>query len=164
MIFQLLSFWQHWFRQLRHLSCFVLLLNICSLVYTLNMKRLTNEQRLQINEFYYQNTCSESSSESSWKILRKNLGLKPFKIQLVQELKLNNLPQNFWCIASWKVGRRFTFSSKTCVQRRSSFLAQWVCKQQNGRFWSEDQPEVTNITYLLTYVAITTRLSGFDLP
>ena len=30
---------------------------------------------------------------TTWKILRKNLGVKPYKIQLVQELKPNDLPQ-----------------------------------------------------------------------
>ena len=32
--------------------------NIVSLVYNLNMNRLTNEQHQQIIEFYYQNACS----------------------------------------------------------------------------------------------------------
>ena len=32
--------------------------NIFSLIYNLTMNRLTNEQRLQIIKFYYQNTCS----------------------------------------------------------------------------------------------------------
>ena len=30
---------------------------------------------------------------TTWKILRKDLGVKPYKIQLVQELKPNDLPQ-----------------------------------------------------------------------
>ena len=38
-------------------SCFVSLSSIFSLVYNLTTNRLTNEQRLQIIEFYYQNTC-----------------------------------------------------------------------------------------------------------
>ena len=58
LIFQLLSFWQHWLKQLTHVSCFVSLSNIFSLVYILNMNRLSNEQRLQIIEFDYQNACS----------------------------------------------------------------------------------------------------------
>ena len=36
--------------------------------------------------------------------------------------------QNFWWMGSWKVGRRSPFLLKNCVQRRSSFLAQWVRK------------------------------------
>ena len=54
-----------------------------------------------------------------WKILLKDLGVKPFKIQLVQELKPNDLP----------LGKLAEDSlSKNCVQRRSSFLAQWIRK------------------------------------
>ena len=44
--------------QLVHVSCFVSLSNIFSLVYNLAINRLTNEQRSQIIEFYYQNACS----------------------------------------------------------------------------------------------------------
>ena len=43
---------------LTHVSCFVSLSNIFSLVYNLTINRLTNEQRLQIIEFYYQIACS----------------------------------------------------------------------------------------------------------
>ena len=42
----------------RHVSCFVSLSNIFSLVCNLTMNRLTNEQRLQIIEFYYEKACS----------------------------------------------------------------------------------------------------------
>ena len=41
-----------------HVSRFVSLSNIFSLVNNLTMNRFTNEQRLQIIEFYYQNACS----------------------------------------------------------------------------------------------------------
>ena len=45
-------------------------------------------------------------------------------------------------MGSWKVGRRSTFLSKTCVQQRSSFLAQWVkVNKQNCIFWRENQPK-----------------------
>ena len=54
----LLFFWQHWLKQLTHVSCYISLSNIFSLVYNLTINRLTNEQRLQIIEFYYQNACS----------------------------------------------------------------------------------------------------------
>ena len=56
--FLAIIFWQHCFKQLTHVSCFVSLLNIFSLVNILSMNRLTNEKRLQIIEFYYQNACS----------------------------------------------------------------------------------------------------------
>ena len=140
------------------------------------MNRPTNEQRLPIIEFYYQNACSVKKVHRSllpfygqfnrptvaftraivtkfrtnftlvrtrlrrvrakentaavlasvnddhqlWsrrrsqqldlrysttlKILRKNLGVKPFKIQLVQELKLNDLPQRR-IFGEWALGK-----------------------------------------------------------
>ena len=49
--------------------------------------------------------------------------------------------QNFWWMGSWKAGRRSTFLSKNCVQRRSSFLAHMYVNKQNCRLWSVDQPE-----------------------
>ena len=47
----------------------MLLLNMFSLVYNLTMNRLTNEQHLQIIEFYYQNSCS---------VKKVHLALLPF--------------------------------------------------------------------------------------
>lgn len=156
------------------------------------MNRLTNEQRLQIIEFYYQNACSVkrvhrallpiygqfgrpteaairklvtkfrtqftlldikprtrirrvrteeniaavSASVSddremsirrrsqqlglcystTWKILRKDLGVKPYKIQLVQELKPHDLPQRLtfgeWALA--KLEEDPLFIEKLC--------------------------------------------------
>ena len=46
------------FKQLTHVSCFPSLSNTFSLVYNLPINRFTNEQPLQIIEFYYQNACS----------------------------------------------------------------------------------------------------------
>ena len=41
---------------------------------------------------------------STWKILQKGLGVKPFKIQLMQELKPNDLPQRrIFC--KWALGK-----------------------------------------------------------
>ena len=47
-------------------------------------------------------------------------------LQLVQELKPNDLPQRiiFGLLKSWSM----IFSSKNCLQRRSSFLSSLVCK------------------------------------
>ena len=56
--FLALIIWQHWFKQITHISCFVSMSNIFSLVYNLNINRLTNKQRFQIIEFYCQNACS----------------------------------------------------------------------------------------------------------
>ena len=53
---------------------------------------------------------------TTWKILRKDLNVNPFKIQLVQFL-VNGL------FESWP-----TPLSQNYVQRRNSFLAQWIRK------------------------------------
>ena len=41
---------------------------------------------------------------TTWQILRKDLGAKPFKIQLVQELKLNGLQQRR-IFGEWALGK-----------------------------------------------------------
>ena len=40
---------------------------------------------------------------------------------------------NFWLMASWKVGRRFTALSKICVKRQSSFWLNVYVNKQNCR-------------------------------
>ena len=48
--------------------------------------------------------CGTQCYSTAWKILRKDLGVKPFKMQLVQELKPNDPPQrrNF---GEWAFGK-----------------------------------------------------------
>ena len=41
---------------------------------------------------------------ATWKILRKDLGVKPFKIQMVQELKPND-PQQRRIFREWALGK-----------------------------------------------------------
>ena len=57
-IFLLVSIWQHCFWQITRKSLLVSLWNLFSLVYNFIMNEPTNEQRLQIIEFYYHNSCS----------------------------------------------------------------------------------------------------------
>ncbi|CAH2000968.1 unnamed protein product [Acanthoscelides obtectus] len=57
---------------------------------------------------------------TTWKILRQDLDVKPYKIQLVQELKPHDLPQRFQFAHFWLNG---------------------YVNKQNCRIWSEDQPE-----------------------
>ena len=183
------------------------------------MDRLTNEQRLQIIEFYYQNSCSVRNvhrallpfydrhsrpSEQSirkivtkfrtkftlldikpptrlrtvrseeniaavsasvtedremsirrrsqqlglcysttWKILRKDLGVKPFKIQLVQELKPADLPQRR-IFGEWALGKLAEdplFYRKIVFSDEAHFWLNGYVNKQNCRIWSEDQPE-----------------------
>uniref|UniRef100_A0A1L8EI80 Putative transposable element n=3 Tax=Haematobia irritans TaxID=7368 RepID=A0A1L8EI80_HAEIR len=183
------------------------------------MNRLTNEQRLQIIEFYYQNQCSvrnvfralrpiyglhnrpseqtinaivtkfrthftlldikpttrmrtvrteeniASVSESvaedremsirrrsqqlglcystSWKILRENLGVKQYKIQLVQELKPNDLPQrrifSEWALE--KLAENPLFYRQILFSDEAHFWLNGYVNKQNCRIWSEEQPE-----------------------
>ena len=51
---------------------------------------VNDDHQLSIRRRSQQLGLSESTT---WKILRKDLGVKPFKIQLAQELKPNDLPQ-----------------------------------------------------------------------
>ncbi|XP_073832543.1 uncharacterized protein [Musca autumnalis] len=181
------------------------------------MNRLTNEQRLQIIEFYYQNQCSvrnvfralrpiyglhnrpseqtinaivtkfrtqftlldikpttrmrtvrteeniASVSESvaedremsirrgsqqlglcystTWKILRKDLGVKPYKIQLVQELKPNDLPQrrifSEWALE--KLAENPLFYRQILFSDEAHFWLNGYVNKQNCRIWSEEQ-------------------------
>ena len=68
---------------------------------------------------------------TTWKILWQDFVAKPFQIQLEQELKPYDLPQvrEFLVnglLESWP--KIHLFLLKNYVQRRSSFLAQWVRK------------------------------------
>lgn len=183
------------------------------------MNRLTNEQRLQIIEFYYQNSCSVkrvhrallpiygqfdrptegairklvtklrtqftlldikpstrirrvrteeniaavSASvfddremsirrrsqqlglcySTTWKILRKDLCVKPYKIQLVQELKPHDLPQRLtfgeWALA--KLEEDPLFYRKIVFSDEAHFWLNGYVNKQNCRIWSEDQAE-----------------------
>ena len=69
------------------------------------------------------------SYSKTWKILRKDLGVKPFKIQLLQELKPNDLPQRR-IFGEWALGKL----------SEDPRLNGYVNKH-NCRFCSEDQPE-----------------------
>ena len=59
---------------------------------------------------------------TTWKILRKDLVVKPFKIQLVQKLKPNDLPQRRifgeWALGKWTkdplLYRKIVFSDEAC--------------------------------------------------
>ncbi|CAH1972213.1 unnamed protein product [Acanthoscelides obtectus] len=97
----------------------------------LDIKPPTRRRRVRTEE----NIAAVSASQlglcysTTWKILRWELGVKPYKIQLVQELKPHDLPQPFqfgeWALAKLEEDPHFY---------RSSLL-------QNCRIWSEDYPE-----------------------
>ena len=57
---------------------------------------------------------------TTWKILRQNLGVKPFKMQLAQELKPNDLTQRR-IFGEWALGLRSTFYRKIVFSDESRF-------------------------------------------
>ncbi|KAK9876160.1 hypothetical protein WA026_011276 [Henosepilachna vigintioctopunctata] len=70
-----------------------------------------------VNEVREMSICNRSQQlgmcySTTWKILLVDLGLKAYKIQLLQELKPNDLP--LWC-SLWAGGIIGSFSSKTTV-------------------------------------------------
>ena len=70
--------------------------------------------------------------------MRKDLGVKHFKIQLEQELKRNDLPQRK-IFGEWSRGkflyREIAFSNE------AHFWLNGYVNKENCRFWSEGQPE-----------------------
>ncbi|XP_054744546.1 uncharacterized protein LOC129248965 [Anastrepha obliqua] len=80
---------------------------------------------------------------TTWKILRMDLGVKPFKIQLVQELKPNDLPQRR-IFGEWALGKLAEnphFYRKIVLSDEAHFRINWYVNKQYCQFWSEDQPE-----------------------
>ncbi|CAH1988625.1 unnamed protein product [Acanthoscelides obtectus] len=80
---------------------------------------------------------------TTWKILRQHLGVKPYKIQLVQELKPHDLPQRFqfgeWALA--KLEEDPHFYRKIVFSDEAHFWLNGYVNKQNCRIWSKDQPE-----------------------
>lgn len=80
---------------------------------------------------------------TTWKILRKDLGVKPYKIQLVQELKPNDLPQRriFGEWALEQLAENPLFYRKIVFSDEAHFWLNGFVSKQNCRIWSEEQPE-----------------------
>ena len=69
--------------------------------------------------------------------------MKPFKIQHVQELKLNDLPQRS-IFGEWALGKLADdalFYRKIVFSDKAHFWLNGCVNKHNFRFWSEDQPE-----------------------
>ena len=82
------------------------------------------------------------SESTMWKILQKDLGVKPFKIQQVQELKPNHLPQRR-ILGEWALGKLAEyplFYRKIVFSDAAHFWLNGYVTKQNCWFWSEDQP------------------------
>lgn len=80
---------------------------------------------------------------TTWRILRRDLKLKAYKIQLVQELKPVDLPrrQRFALWALEKCQEDPTFSSQILFSDEAHFWLNGYVNKQNCRIWDEEQPE-----------------------
>jgi len=82
---------------------------------------------------------------TTWKILRKDLGLHPYKIQLVQELK----PRDHYMrrsFADWALEQLATdplFYRKILFSDEAHFWLNGFVNKQNCRIWSETNPQQT---------------------
>lgn len=83
------------------------------------------------------------TASTTWKILRKDLGLKAYKIQLVQELKWHDHPRrrtfSNWALA--KLRDDPDFHRKIIFSDEAHFWLKGYVNKQNMRYWSAEQPE-----------------------
>lgn len=83
------------------------------------------------------------SYSTTWRILRKDLGLRAYKIQLVQELKPADLPMRhrFSVWALGKLEEDPLFSTKILFSDEAHFWLNGYVNKQNCRIWAEEQPQ-----------------------
>ncbi|CAF1523416.1 unnamed protein product [Didymodactylos carnosus] len=83
------------------------------------------------------------SQTSTWRILRKDLGLHPYKIQLTQELKPNDhsLRRRFadWALEQLEVDANF--GKKIIFSDEAHFWLNGFVNKQNCRIWGESNPQ-----------------------
>lgn len=82
------------------------------------------------------------SYASTWRILRKDLGLYPYKIQIVQELKPNDHLERR-TFADWALEQLETdpnFGQKIIFSDEAHFWLNGYVNKQNCRFWSDENP------------------------
>ena len=80
---------------------------------------------------------------TTWKILRRDIGLHPYKIQLVQELKPRDHHMRR-CFADWAQEQLETdpfFYRKIVFSDEAHFWLNGFVNKQNCRIWSEDNPQ-----------------------
>ncbi|XP_065084407.1 uncharacterized protein LOC135706689 [Ochlerotatus camptorhynchus] len=79
------------------------------------------------------------SQASTWRILRRELGLHPYKIQLTQELKLNGHRQRR-LFADWLLEQLETdadFARKIFLSDEAHFWMNGYANKQNCRIWDK---------------------------
>ena len=79
-----------------------------------------------------------------WKILRKDLGMRAYKIQLVQELKPNDhqARRRFVKWAQNEIAVVPDFHKRIFFSDEAHFWLNGYVNKQNCRIWSEDNPQV----------------------
>ncbi|GFV77671.1 DUF4817 domain-containing protein [Trichonephila clavipes] len=79
-----------------------------------------------------------------WKILRKDLGLRAYKIQLVQELKPNDhqARRRFVEWAQKEIAVVFDFHKRILFSDEAHFWLNGYVNKQNSRIWKEANPQV----------------------
>lgn len=85
-----------------------------------------------------------------WKILRKDLGLRAYKIQLVQELKPNDhrARRTFGEWAQNEMATDPDFHKKILFSDEAHFWLNGYVNKQNCRIWSDDNPQAIEETPL----------------
>lgn len=83
------------------------------------------------------------SQTSLWRILRKDLGLHPYKIVLTQELKPNDhlLRRNFTNWALQKMEMEDDFHRKIILSDEAHFWLNGFVNKQNCRIWASENPQ-----------------------
>lgn len=82
------------------------------------------------------------SQTSTWRILRRDLGLYPYKIQLTQELKVNDHRQRR-LFANWALDRLEedpNFGRKIIFSDEAHFWLNGYVNKQNCRIWGDANP------------------------
>ncbi|CAI6371226.1 unnamed protein product [Macrosiphum euphorbiae] len=108
------------------------------------------EQRVRIIQFYYQNQCSVSETFRALldfypRILRRDLGLHPYEIQLTQGLKVNDHTQRR-VFADWVLGQLAVdpnFAKKIIFSDEAHFWMNGYVNKQNCRIWDDTNPHKT---------------------
>jgi len=101
------------------------------------------------------------SATSTWRILRRNLGLHPYKIQLTQEFKINDHRQRRvfadWVLEQLKVNPNF--AKQIIFSDEAHFWMNGYVNKQNCRIWNDINPR--EIHQLQMYPEKVTVWCGF---
>ena len=83
-------------------------------------------------------------------ILKKHMSLKPYQIQVVQKLELQDCEKRKQ-FASWFINQcelNHNFTGKIIMSNETHFYIDGSFNKQNCRFWAEHNPQVVQPTHL----------------